>query len=187
MRTGITAAARRALPLLIVAVFGATGCKQTPSTATVRRQLENEIPGARFERDSHVRLGRFALALVKPIVRWALDADDEARRIVTAIDRVEVSTYRVLAMPESIPTRVLTRLEGRMRERGWSQMVRESDGRDGTWVFSLTSEDGDIRGLLVVELDASELTIVGVEGRLDEVLAQAIADDPEELSGLLDS
>ncbi len=66
-------------------------------------------------------------------------------------------------------------------------MVRSREDKDNTWVFTRHRDDGSIRGLLVVELDESELTIVGVEGRIDEILANAIADEPRDFTSFFDS
>ena len=183
---------RRVLSLLLVALLVpaaliAGGCKDLPSAAAIRSEIEREIPGARFERDSHIRLGRVALAFVKPIARWSLDEDDEARAILSGVRKVDISSYRVSGLPDSVDRKTLRGLEGRMVAHGWSQIVHASDGDDNTWLFSRASDSGSIRGILVVELDDDELTIVGVEGRLDEVLARALADEPGQVMGLFGS
>ena len=66
-------------------------------------------------------------------------------------------------------------------------MLRERDDDDNTWVFLRQRQDGSTRGILVIELDDSELSIVGVEGRIDDILAEAIANEPGEFSGLFGS
>lgn len=45
-------------------------------------------------------------------------------------------------------------------------------------MISREDDSGSIRSLCVVSLDAYELEVVSVDGRLDEFLAAAIADDP---------
>ena len=69
----------------------------------------------------------------------------------------------------------------------WMLLVRDVDDEDNTWVFLRQRKDGSIRGLLVIDLDPSELSIVGVEGRIDDILAEAIANKPDEFSGLFGS
>ena len=173
--------------LVLTAALAAGGCEDLPSSAVIRSELEREIPGARFSRDSHFHLGPVAMTLIKPIVRAALDADDEARLIVAGIRRVDVTTYRVESLPEEIAPHTLRRLEGRLTVNGWIPTLRDTDVADSSWVFSRLHDDGTLGALLVVELDASELTIVGVTGRLDEVLARALAEEPGELSRTLGS
>lgn len=178
-----------ALSLLIL-LFAATSTRAEsgmPSARAVCHEIERELPGAQFERESHLRLGRVALAFVKPIARWALDDDDEARTYLAAIKKVDIATYRVLDLPENSETDAIRRIEGRMLDNGWIKMLRERDDDDNTWIFLRHRKDGSVRGLLVIELNHRELSIVGVEGRIDEILAQAIADEPGEFSSLFGS
>ena len=176
--------------LLLVLLFPATlmaGSKKMPSAQSVCDEIEKEIPGAQFERESHIRLGRVAMALVKPMVRLALDKDDEARAMVNAIKRVDIATYRVVELPNTLDTSVIRHIESRFADRGWNKIVRTREDDDNTWVFSRHRDDGSISGIFVVDLDGYELSIVGVEGRLDEILANAIADEPGEFSSLFGS
>lgn len=174
------------LMLLLPGALVAGGGKM-PSAQSICDGIEQEIPGAEFERESHIRLGRLAMTFVKPIVRWTLDSDDEARAIIGGIKRVDIATYRVIDLPETLDTKAIRRLESRFFRRGWSKIVRSREDAGNTWVFSRQRDDGRISGIFVIELDGSELSIVGVEGRLDEILANAIADDPGELSDLFGS
>lgn len=175
---------------LLLLLFAATPSRAgsgMPSAPAVCHEIEQELPGVHFERESRIRLGRVALAFVKPIARWALDDDDEARTYLAAIKKVDIATYRVLNLPEISDTAAIRRIEGRMLDNGWIKMLRESDDDDNTWVFLRHRKDGSVRGLFVIELDHRELSIVGVEGRIDEILAHAIADEPGEFSGLFGS
>ena len=173
------------LPIFSAATSEAGG--RMPSCHTVYQEIEQQLPGAEFERESHIRLGRFALAFVKPIARWALDDDDEARTYLAAIKKVDIATYRVEDLPETPDLSALRGIESRMLKNGWIKMLRQRDDDDNTWVFLNHRKDGSIRGLVVIELDRHELSIVGVEGRIDDILAEAIADEPGEFSGLFGS
>lgn len=171
------------LTLLAPATLAA-GSKKMPTAQSVCDEIQKGIPGARFERESHIRLGRVALTFVKPLVRLALDEDDEARAIIRNIKRVDIATYRVIEWPGTVDTAVVRRIENRMTANGWNKLVRSREDDDNTWVFSRHRDDGSITGIFVVELDSYELSIVGVEGRMDEILANAIADEPGEFSRL---
>jgi hypothetical protein len=164
-----------------------TGCKDSPSVPSVRWELEQLLPGARFERETHVRLGRLSMALAKPIVRWALDEDDEARAIVANIKRVDVGVYRVVSLPDSSALDLDQRFEQRLAAKGWTMVVRQKDETDRTWVFTREDDKGRIRSLFVAALDEAELTLVSLDGRLDRVIAEALADEPGELVEILGS
>lgn len=163
------------------------GGKGAPSSQGICNEIERGIPGAHFERESRFRLGRLAVAFIKPVARLALGDDEEARVYLSAIKSVDVATYRVVDMPVDIDADVLRTIESRLLDDGWQKIVRSRDDEDNTWVFFRHRNDGSIRGILVIELDRYELEIVSVAGRMDEVLAQAIAEEPGEFSGLFGS
>jgi len=155
-----------------------------PDCRAVYREIERELPGAEFERESHIRLGRVAMAFVKPIARLALDNDEVPMNYLSAIKKVDIATYQVVDLPETPGTATILSIESRMLENGWIKMLREREDNDNTWVFLRHRQDGSIRGLLVIELDARELNIIGVEGRIDKILAEAIAEEPGDFGGL---
>ena len=155
--------------LLFVCLLLVWACNDLPSSSDVRWHLEREIPGASFERESHLRLGRFSMAFAKRIALWAMDDDEEARDIVAKIRSVDIATYRVVSMPPEIDSKTIQRLDHKLAESGWNPLVRERDDSSQTWIMTRHDNDGGIRGLLIVELDSWEL---------------AIADDPAGFSGM---
>lgn len=170
---------KRPLVTLALAVPLLAGCDgEPPSAARVRAHLERSLPGVRFHRSEHVRLGRFTMALVRGLVRVAAVEDRETRQIVGSIRRVEVATYRVDGSFEADAVRVPPDLERRLAGGGWQPLVREREEGSLSWVFVKSDEEGAIRNLYVVALDPDELTVVDLAGSLDELMAAAIADDP---------
>ena len=90
--------------LLLLPLFAPTPAEAgggMPSCRAVHAEIEKQFPGVEFERESHIRLGRIALAFIKPIARWALDDDDEARTYLSAIKTVYVGSFRVVVLPWS--------------------------------------------------------------------------------------
>lgn len=161
--------------LALVVLLG--GCVESSMVARTRMELEDEIPEAEFERDFALRLGRVSTAVVKPIAFFALDDEEGEAGFLRKIKRVHFATYQVSGFPEDLGTRELTSLDRRMRKQGWNRVVRTRDESDVTWVFA--RENGDeIRDLLVVALSDDEMVIVRVGGRLDQMMADLIADDP---------
>ncbi|MEE8526846.1 MAG: DUF4252 domain-containing protein [Thermoanaerobaculia bacterium] len=171
------------LALAIMATLLTGGCKDTPSAAELKFEIERQLPGAHLERESHVHLGRVAMSLAKKIVRWAADEDEDDLRMIRHIRRVCVATYRVHSLPaEGLDTR---RLEERLARRGWDAVVKQREGNERTWIFTRSDDDGSIGNLYVVALDHDELTVIDLAGRIDRVMADAFADDPDELVELL--
>jgi hypothetical protein len=165
---------------LILATSLFVGCDgEPPSADRVRAHLEHDLPGVRFHRGEHVRLGRFTMALVRGLVRVAAADDREARQVLGSIRRVEVATWEIEGSFDFADIRGPGDLERRLARSGWQLMVRETQEDSRTWIFVRPDEGGAIRNLYIVELDPNELTVVDLAGRIDEMMAAAVADDPD--------
>jgi hypothetical protein len=161
-----------------LAVLITASCKQSPTAEQVRLEIEHQIPGAKFERESHIHLGRISMGAVKQLMRFTLPKDSSERTIITSLKRVDVATYRVVSLPEDPVASEISVLERRLQREGWTVAVRERELGERTWVIYREDEKGSIRSMCVVSLDAFELEVVSIDGRLDTLLAEAIADDP---------
>ena len=58
-------------------------------------------------------------------------------------------------------------------------MVKAHEEDSRTWIFLREDGAGTIRNLYLVELDSAELTVIDLAGRLDRVLAEFVAADPD--------
>lgn len=165
--------------LLVLPLTLVLGCSESPSVEQVRREIENRVPEARFEREEHVRLGRITLGFLKTLVR-IVPGKIEGQEMMTSVDRVEVSTYRVVSLPDDFESRVDdTRFEEQLARSGWSLFVRTREKDDQVWMYVRSDRNGGLRSLFVVELDGSELNLVRLDGSIDRAFAAAVADDPD--------
>lgn len=178
----------RALLLLAGAAVAlvAGGCWHSPGVERVAWAVQSQIPGAAFDRETHVRLGRLSTGFARWVVNLALDENDpedrQAKAIVNAVHRVEVGVYEnrgqapegaleAVAMPRSL-SRMLA-------EEGWQVMLDSHDDGQRAWVLAHQDERA-IDSLYVVSLDSEELSVVRLEGRFDEAFAKALAQRPHE-------
>lgn len=175
--------------LSVVAVLSSlalplAGCGAPPSTDQVTMEIQRWLPGARFEREEHVRLGRIKLGLVKGILRMVDDNDKEdAGAILREVNRLEVATYRVRHLPDTTGLREKAPgFERQLARSGWSLTVKAQEDNNPTWLFTRSDGRGGLRNLLVVDLDGEELTVVRMDGRLDRALAEAVAERPREVA-----
>lgn len=172
--------------LSVVAVLSSlalplAGCGDPPSVDQVTSEIRRWMPGVRFEREEHIRLGRIKMGLVKGIVRMVDDEDDESKAFLREIDRVEVATYRVRHLPDmsGLPEKVPA-FERQLARAGWNLTVKAQEDNSPSWLFTRSDGQGGLSNLLVVDLDDSELTVVRMDGRLDRALAEAVAERPKE-------
>ncbi len=154
---------RWCLPGVVAVALVAGGCWRSPGVDRVAWAVERQIPGAAFDRETHLRLGRVSTGFVHWVVNLALDENDpedrQAQAIVNAVHRVEVGVYEnrgttagaalaAVAMPPSL-SRMLA-------EEGWQVMVDSRDGGERAWVLA-HQDERSIDALYVVALDAEEL------------------------------
>jgi hypothetical protein len=154
------------------------GCGSTPSVDTVGWEIQRRFPEARFEREEHFHLGRVKMSLLRGLVRM-VPGKVEGQEFLSRIHSVEVATYRVLSMPDLDRLASDTRFEKQLAQNGWTPMIRTRDEDERAWIFVRTDPAGALRNLFVVSLDESELSLVRIDGRIDQALAEAIAAHPK--------
>jgi Domain of unknown function (DUF4252) len=161
------------------------GCGGSPTVSEVRWELEHRFPEARFEPEEHVHLGRFTMGLLHGVVRLAAhDEDDrEGVEMFRQIHAVDVASYKVHNLPSLDGLAADPRFDRELRKHGWSQLVRTHEANESTWVYVRGTEDGILDNLFVVSLERDELTLVRVDGRLDQMLAMAMAEHPKDVMG----
>jgi len=169
------------LPLLVTLPLAGCGAG-SPSVDTVRWEIERRLPEARFERESHIRLGRLTLGLARRIVHLT-DPGDPDTKVLDDVRRIEVATYRVRSLPD-LEHRLAgqTEFEQALARNGWTAVLRERDRGSRTWIFLRADARGALSNLYVVSLDPEELTLVRLDGRLDRAMADSIADHPKKLA-----
>jgi ribosomal protein L18E len=164
--------------LLSLSSFAA-GCATSPTVDQVRWEIERRVPGARFEREEHIRLGRISMGLIRGLVRMVPGKVD-GQGMITQVHRIEVATYRVSDLPDLSEIDGELRFEDRLARSGWSLTVRNRETGERAWMFTRADSRGSLRNLFVVNLDGSELTLVRIDGRLDRAFAEAVAMRPKD-------
>jgi len=155
------------------------GCASSPSTEMVRWEIQRRFPDARFEREEHIHLGRISMGLLRGLVRM-VPGKTEGQAFLTRVHDLEVSTYKVRSLPDLDVIQGETRFEQQLAQAGWSMVVRARDEGSHSWIFVRSGQDGVLRNLFVIDLQQDELTLVRIDGRLDQAFAEAIAARPRE-------
>ncbi len=174
--------------ILVPVAMMSSGCVTARTASHVTSVLENEIPELSLDREFGLTLGRISLSMVRTVLRMTDDEDsEEALMFLKGVRRAEVGVYRVTApySTDSVPQ--LASIGRRFTRDGWSNIVRTRDDGDHTWIYSKTDPEGDLRGLLVVDLADDELVVVRLDGNLQEALENAASDNPKAVVSALSS
>jgi len=160
--------------LLLAVVGGSSGCLWAPDLARVRRDIEDQIPGASFDKEIELSLGPVSLLFVRLVVN-VVPAAAEARGYLRDLSRVQVAVYHTEELPVTKNVETPRRLKKLIEEKGWEMAVKVRDEDEMLWV--LYHIDGDtIKEMYVVVLNEEELVLVKIKGRLERLVAHALSE-----------
>ena len=159
------------IALLIAAGGTSSGCLWTPELANVRRDIERQIPQARFDKEIELSLGPLSLAFARLVTRFVPDAR-EARSYLRDVRRIQIAVYNAQDLPPTSGVEMPAALR-ELQEHGWVTAVRVRDGEELVWILYRLDKES-VRELYVVALDHEELVLVRATGRLESLVARAL-------------
>ena len=166
---------------LVVAAGGTAHARESaPSVTDLRHAIESSSPSCRLDVDEELSLGRTKLWFVRRLVAVVDDVDPQAGAILEGLRRVEIGSYRVVGdcpLPAD--------LEADLVDGGWARTVRWQDASGRGVVLQRMNDDNQIDGMLVLEIGDGSVEIVHLEGRVQDILAAAVRDDPGSTGSLL--
>ena len=181
---------RRALRagLLGLLLLGASGCLWAPELSGIQREIERQLPGARFEKDVKLSLGPLSLGLARFatgfIPKDVAPEAREAHEYLAEVRRVQLALYKTLALPPLHDVRLPEHLRERIAHEGWHLAVKRQAPAELVWVLT-REEMGLVRDIYVIVLDHEHLALVRVEGRMNQLLAKAMEHRADELPQML--
>jgi len=166
--------------LMIVAVVClvlplVSGCVWAPELGRLAQAIEEQMPGAHFEKEFAISLGPITLGLARMASGMVHDDDVQvARSYLGDVRNVQVAVYKTHSVSSVTRVRMPKQLE-RLQDKGWETAVRVREDDEVIWVM-YRSDDESIRELYVVVLDDSELVMVKVRGNLERIAGKALAE-----------
>lgn len=170
--------------LLIVMAGAASGCLWAPDLAMVRKDIEHQLPGVRFDKEMELSLGPVSLAFARLLTRITPDAED-ASGYLRDVSRIELAVYNTEDMPPANTVTMPERLQKMTESEGWEMAVKVRDDDELAWIL-YRLDDETVRELYVVVMSDEELVMVKAEGHLERLVARALSDSGA-LKGLPDT
>jgi hypothetical protein len=159
--------------LIAVAVMS-LGCMWAPGLSQVRRDLERQLPGARFEKDVELSMGPVSLAFARLFTNMVPDAR-QASGYLKDVSRIELAVYDADHIPSPKGVKMPRRLQQLVTNEDWEMAVRIRDKGELGWILYRT-DDERIKELYVVLLNQDELLMVRAEGNLERLVARALSE-----------
>jgi hypothetical protein len=158
-----------------------SGCFRAAELSQMRREIEQELPEARFEKQVELTLGPMSLGVARMLSELNPEGRQE-RDLLEDIDRIKMAVYRVESMPSlegfKLPVQMRRLLEG----ENWEELVKAREKDEFFWMLYRLQEQA-VPDMYIIGLDPEELFLVHLEGRLDRVLARAVEMQPGQIAG----
>jgi hypothetical protein len=154
-----------------------SGCLWAPDLSAVRRDIERQLPGARFNRKIELTLGRISLAFTRLITRFVPAARD-AGEYLHDVKRIEIAIYEIELVPTPMSVSMPEPLRRLQEEGGWELAVRVNQDDESVWLL-YRAENDTVTELYLVVLSDKELILVKTEGRLERIVAAVLSESPE--------
>lgn len=158
--------------LLLVFAGLSSGCLWAPDLASVRKEIQRQIPGASFEKEIELTLGPISLAFARMVTRLVPDAR-EAHDYLRDVSRIELAVYNTSSMPSSFRLTTPKRLQKMQSDEGWEMAVKVREKDEVVWVM-YQIDDERIKELYVIVLSDDELVMVRAKGKLERLVARAL-------------
>jgi hypothetical protein len=163
-----------AIVLLLAVITTTSGCLWAPNLVRIRKDIERQLPGVRFEKEIELTLGPLALVFAR-FVTGIVPPARVASGCLNGVSRIELAVYNTVEMPSVKAVTMPERLRELRESEDWELAVKVRNDRELVWIFYRI--DGDtIRELYTVVLSDEELVLVKVQGNLKKLVGYAIGE-----------
>ena len=163
------------LVIIMVILLALTfiGCIGVDSDFREVKSLVIKSTNDKFYKDVEFSVGSVGIAFVRMIASFN-DDDDDAQAILRNISQVQVGVYkRSKYKSERYNYSFFKDIDKKLKNENWHIIVRHVEGDELTGIYVKYDEDL-INKLYVISLEDDKLSLVRVEGQLDNILAYAI-------------
>ncbi len=162
------------IPLVIgLTALTFTGCFGVDGDfVKVKSMVMNSVDGG-FKKDVEFSVGSVGMSFARLVV--SIDNDDEdAKMILKNISGAQIGVYKRSHYSNAdFNFSSLKDLDKRMRDEDWQCVVKHVERNELTGVY-IRYEDDEINQAYVINIDDGDLTIVRVEGDLENLIEYAI-------------
>jgi hypothetical protein len=158
--------------LVSLVTLSSSGCF-TADFDGIDKRLLWELREASVEKKIKFKIGPLTMSMLKAVTTFA-PLEPEVKGMVRGISSIDIAVYELSNTEEVSLSGSLSRsIAEQLGRKGWEQIVRAKEIDSMAFVFC-RYDDVRIKGIYVIAMEAEELVLVKIHGRLDHVLALAM-------------
>lgn len=175
-----------AVLFLLAVACSVEGCLWAPDLVKIRKDIQRQLPEARFEKKIELTLGPLSMILVRQVTKWVPDAR-EAYDYLRDLSRIELAIYETERKPSTMTVSLPGKLQNLLEREEWELALKVSSDNELVWLLYRIDRN-TIREAYLVVMNDDELIMVKTEGRLERLIARALSEsgvwnDPGNESG----
>ncbi|NVM03575.1 MAG: DUF4252 domain-containing protein [Candidatus Helarchaeota archaeon] len=166
---------RKSLAVLWVSgifILLCSGCMTSNDFNYVEKSIENEIYPATMKTNFKLSLGPVMLSPLKTIVNLT-DRKDKASPYLDEISNVQFGVYKIDKTNKSPKLKIPPIVEEKLNKSGWEIFIRVREKNEMV-EFYYRQISKDIIGIYAIVLNADNLVIAEMRGRLARIIEKAV-------------
>ncbi len=163
------------LVILAVILLALTfvGCIGVDNDFGEVKSLVIKSTNEKFYKDVEFSVGSMGISFARMIASFN-DNDEDAQAILKNISQVQVGVYKTNKYRgERYNCAFFNNIDNKLENENWHYVVKHVDGDKLTGIY-VKYEDGLINKMYVINLEDNKLSLVRVEGNLDNIVDYAI-------------
>ncbi len=161
--------------ILILSSSVFTGCIGVDNDFREVKSLVMNSTNEKYYKDVEFSVGPLGLSLARLIVKLN-DDDEEAEIILNNISEVQIGVYKKSNLDyKHYDYSFFKDIDNKLREENWHFIVKHVERNELTGIY-VKYQDEDINKLYVINIENDKLSLVRVEGNLENIITYAIKD-----------
>ncbi|MFZ0455893.1 MAG: DUF4252 domain-containing protein [Ignavibacteriaceae bacterium] len=149
------------------------GCIGVDNDFREVKSLVIKSTNEKFYKDVEFSVGSVGISIARMVASFN-DDDEDAQAILKNISQVQVGVYkRSKFKGEHYNCSFFKDIDKKLKNENWHFIVKHVEGDELTGIY-VKFDDGLINKLYVINLEDDKLSLVRVEGQLDNIIAYAI-------------
>ncbi|NIM18844.1 MAG: DUF4252 domain-containing protein [Candidatus Latescibacteria bacterium] len=161
-----------AAAVLSIGMLLFSGCLWAPSLERLKKEIENQIPEARFDKEVALTLGPVSIGIARVVTRF-IPETKEARPYLKNVRKVELAVYNTKSLPPLDGLRFPARLKSLVEQDNWDVAVKVRQEDELVWIL-VHERRNQIDAAFVVVINHENLVLMRLKGQLNEIVLRSL-------------